>query len=365
MLYAHDPQALELAHQGLRAQYGPGVREVYVRDTEVLPERKEHFGFVDGISQPRIAGYAGDKTDKSSAATAAPGLAAGEFVLGYANEYGKLPSSPKMAGSRDLGRNGTYLVFRQLDQDVPGFWRNLLARAGGNRSEAVRLAAKCVGRWPSGAPLVRSPTRDDPSQGDVNDFGYANEDPKGTACPFGAHIRRSNPRDALPATQEESLELARRHALVRRGRSYGEPLAPFTSEAVPKERGLLFICVNANIGRQFEFVQQTWINNPKFAGLYDERDPLLGDHEQAGGTFTIPAAPFRERLRDLPRFTRVRGGAYFFLPSLRALRLLVSAERKTPQPPNETARPARHWHPSASEEDGLPGVAALNGELAQ
>jgi deferrochelatase/peroxidase EfeB len=121
-----------------------------------------------------------------------------------------------------------------------------------------------------------------------------------------------------------STQVSRRHSLVRRGRSYGDPIAPFEQEAMPTERGLLFVCVNANIGRQFEFVQQTWVNNPKFDGLYDDRDPLLGSHEDGGGTFTIPAHPFRERLRELPRFTRVRGGEYFFVPGMRALRFLVA-----------------------------------------
>lgn len=337
MLYARDDASLERLHTELRASYGPGVREQYVRTTKSLPERREHFGFVDGISQPRVRDYnwsAGDESATPSKDT----LPAGEFILGYANEYGKLPASPavastppavellpesEQAGHRDLGKNGTYLVFRQIDQDVAGFWDSMLARANGDRGEATRLAAKCVGRWPSGTPLVCAPQQDDPAQASRNDFGYAREDPEGLACPFAAHIRRTNPRDSLRPNPEESTQVSRRHALLRRGRSYGEPLAAFSGESEAQERGLMFVCVNANIGRQFEFVQQTWVNNPKFDGLYDDRDPLLGSHEDAGGTFTIPAKPFRERLRALPRFTRVRGGEYFFAPGLRALRFLA------------------------------------------
>ena len=91
-----------------------------------------------------------------------------------------------------------------------------------------------------------------------------------------------------------------------------------------EERGLYFICLNANIARQFEFIQQTWVNNPKFDGLYDEVDPLIGPREPGGANHTVQAAPVRQRLHGLPRFVTVRGGAYFFLPGIRALRYLAS-----------------------------------------
>ena len=143
-------------------------------------------------------------------------------------------------------------------------------------------------------------------------------------------MRRANPRDSLdpkPGT-DKSLELNRRHRLLRRGREYGQQLTPDEAlgDAPPseQERGLHFICLNANISRQFEFVQGTWLNSPKFAGLYDDSDPLVGPSEPYGGTFTIPSDPVRERLTDVPRFISVRGGAYFFLPGLSAVRYLAS-----------------------------------------
>ena len=92
-----------------------------------------------------------------------------------------------------------------------------------------------------------------------------------------------------------------------------------------QERGLMFMCINANIERQFEFVQQTWINNPSFNGLYDERDPIFGNSgSQATGSMTIPRQPVRRRLTGLGGFVTVRGGAYFFLPSIKALHYLAT-----------------------------------------
>jgi deferrochelatase/peroxidase EfeB len=195
-----------------------------------------------------------------------------------------------------------------------------------------------VGRWPSGAPLVETPDRDDPRLGDDNDFGYHRADPLGLACPAGAHIRRVNPRDSLdprPGT-EASLAVNDGHRLLRRGRSYGPgDGAPTTAGngnhaertaqgdvAPSRETGLHFLCLVASLARQFEFVQHTWLNNPTFHGLYDDTDPLIGSRHLRGATFTVPARPARRRYRGLPQFVRTRGGAYFFLPGISALRYL-------------------------------------------
>jgi deferrochelatase/peroxidase EfeB len=180
-----------------------------------------------------------------------------------------------------------------------------------------------VGRWPSGAPLVRAPEGDDAAHARDNTFVYDN-DPTGQRCPLGAHIRRANPRDSLEPGPEESAVLTRRHMIMRRGRPYGPPIAPFQKEPTPQERGLFFIAVNANLGRQFEFMQQTWLNNPKFDGLYDETDPLTGPRDpKLGGSFSIPDVPARRRLHGLPAFVTTHGGGYFFLPGLPALRYLA------------------------------------------
>jgi deferrochelatase/peroxidase EfeB len=294
----------------------------------------EHFGFRDGISQPRLAGF-GDASPPDS--TVAPG----EFVLGYRNEYGLYAARPLVdpsddpaheladdvegSGRRDLGRNGSYLVLRQLEQDVAAFWQ-FADRAASDPADRVRIAAKLVGRWPSGAPLALAPDGDDPARALENDFRYQAEDAAGLRCPLGAHIRRTNPRDSLDPNpgSDASVAVGKRHRLLRRGRGYGSPLSiedALRADPAPggAPRGLHFMCLNANISRQFEFIHQTWVNSPKFGGLYDEPDPLLARE----GSFSIPGSPVRRRLTGVPRFVTVRGGAYLLLPGLRAVRYLA------------------------------------------
>ena len=326
LLYATDRTELTALCAEPALGFPAGVQLVSELATSNL-RGHEPFGFRDGISQPVIEGL----SKKGPAATT---LKFGEFVLGYPNEYGRLTDPALLDEAPEVGRNGSYLVFRQLRQDVRGFWRFLdsaARRPDGtpDPEERVRLAAKLVGRWPGGAPLTLSPERDDPALAEDNDFGYHDLDREGARCPIGAHIRRSNPRDSLdpkPGTAK-SLELNRRHRLLRRGREYGQQLTPDEALEDPppteQERGLHFMCLNANISRQFEFVQGTWLNSPKFAGLYDDSDPLVGPSEPYGGTFTIQSDPVRERLTDVPRFISVRGGAYFFLPGLSAVRYLT------------------------------------------
>ena len=331
MLYALDRAGrIALVEAQSAAYRAHGLEEVWAMDSVDLG-RREHFGFRDGISQPAIEAV-------QRSARPDDVVKAGEFLLGYVNEYGQVTDRPLVpqagdpagvlpqdlgSGLRDLGHNGTYLVLRQLAQDVPGFWRfaeRATAGPGGAADEAARdrLAAKMVGRWPSGAPLALAPEADDPAHADANDFRYAAADAAGMRCPIGSHVRRANPRDSLDPRpgSDASVAVGKRHRLMRRGRPYG---APNGSE----ERGLLFMCVCANIARQFEFIQHTWVNNPKFDGLYDDGDPLLAGHQPHGGTFTVQADPIRRRYVGLPRFVTVRGGAYLFLPGVRALRYLA------------------------------------------
>jgi Dyp-type peroxidase family len=352
LLYAAGPDILDRRQAALMQRFAElGIGDVTELGTLELADR-EPFGFRDGISQPIIAGLP-KATGRGRA------VPAGEFVLGYPNARGQLtdrpllPSSddpgrlllpdPAGTGAVDLGRNGTYLVLRQLEQDVDGFWRYLgqaTRRPDGSEDpgERVALAAKMVGRWPSGAPLVDAPCRDDPALGQSNNFGY-HFDPAGLACPLGAHIRRANPRDSLDAQPAASLASSDLHRLLRRGRSYGP--ARGGGQAGDDRRasggqagddgsargghgtGLYFICLAASLARQFEFVQHTWLNNPTFNGLYDDADPLTAGRPPAGGTFTAPARPVRRRYLGLPQFVRTRGGAYFFLPGISALRYLA------------------------------------------
>ena len=291
----------------------------------------EPFGFADGISQPFVEGLTLKK--------APPGVRrvkAGEFVLGYLNEFGSYSASPTVpsdaraagllpmlggSGRADFGRNGSYLVVRQLEQDVDRF-NAFLAGLPLNRQQEI--GAKMVGRRRSGAPLMRDygwrapepRTKDELEQ--ENDFEYHREDRHGFRCPVGAHIRRANPRDSLAdevgITPEEAQAMVDRHRILRRGRVY---------RAEGRE-GLLFLCLNANIERQFEFVQSSWLLNPQFNGLQDETDPLLGGvrgNETRSMTLQNPRLP--ERLGGLQQFVTVRGGAYFFVPGLRAIDYLA------------------------------------------
>jgi Dyp-type peroxidase family len=304
-------------------------------------DAKEHFGFRDGISQPYIAGsdtHVRPSGRYAAGATVAPG----EFILGYRNEMGKLPASPRVpkaidpseilpvhpedpSQSRDFGRNGTYLVLRQLEQHVDRF-EDFLKSQAHEVEEQKRIAAKIVGRWQSGAPLVNAPEGDDPLLSTDNDFGFQAEDRYGLRCPVGSHIRRANPRDAfadpsMNISPEEAQGLVNRHRLIRRGRLYGK-----RGKDAEGKRGLLFMCLNANLQRQFEFVQQHWINGPKFGGLDNEVDPLIGAQPPEGGLMTVQERPLSRCVVGIPNFVTVRGGAYFFLPGLKALKFLAGLQ---------------------------------------
>lgn len=353
LCYASDEKALNSRVRHMTDNLSEhGLEEVHRLDTVTLPEFREHFGFRDSIGQPYIAEFDQHSQDRDDA------VPLGEFVLGYRNGYDLLtprplvepgqdrnnilPTDPEGSGARDLGLNGTYLVFRQLAQDVPGFWRAQQTLASGPNSlihDPVHLAAKMVGRWPSGVPLVLAPDRDQPGIPYLDDFRYHANDADGNRCPLGAHIRRTHPRDSLEPEpgSEESLAFSNRHRLLRRGRAYGPPFAP---DLVPEEilaklnetddgqeRGLHFICLNGNIGRQFEFVQHTWSDNPNFNGLRQETDPIIGHRTMFGqpqDSFRVQHEPLRCKYRPVPEFVRTRGGGYFFLPGRRALQFLLT-----------------------------------------
>jgi Dyp-type peroxidase family len=332
-----DSQRVALPGGGLTELFGPAGDELGA--TRPIGERREHFGFADGIVQPRFRDEPPGM--RSRGARDADLVATGEFLLGYPNEANILPRSPALSEAAkarkgferadgDFGRNGSYLVFRQLEQDVGGFWRSMACiGAEATVDDRVRLASKMVGRWPDGAALVTHPHGSTQRARDPENFDYARDDPHGDRCPFGAHIRRSNPRASLAKDPELGLAKSKKHRLLRRGRSYGEPFVePMTPDELvraaengtgrPGPRGLQFLCFNADLANQFEFVQQTWINGTVFQGLHGEVDPLVGDPAVTGGRFSVPSEPLR-RVQCLRRFVTVRGGAYLFLPSRAAL----------------------------------------------
>jgi deferrochelatase/peroxidase EfeB len=401
MLLAKDSMRLApLEAQALAEAERSGLARI-----DVLPTTDmggvEPFGFVDGVSQPtfdwdhpRTPGTNADRVYTNL-------LALGEILLSYYNEYGFPAESPKVdpgeknvgllspdpsaAGGGDLGRNGSYLVFRQLAQDVKGFWRWTTKEAARAGTDAETLAEAMLGRRMNGDPLsdfqigLALPGVD-PDDQSVNGFVF-DADPDGLSCPIGAHIRRANPRtgdrpvggagpiDNLLVTlglttrhlrkptsstlpweenttlwpylrkDDDAIASSRFHRILRRGREYGTKIdrAEALDPATPDPgAGLHFLCLNANISRQFEFVQAAWLGSAKFAGLTGEQDPLLGNREpfpvppvvatpQRTDSFTRPAAdPSRRRATDVPRFVTVKGGAYFFLPGLAALKWIAS-----------------------------------------
>ncbi|MEV8441689.1 peroxidase [Actinosynnema sp. NPDC051121] len=268
------------------------------------------FGYRDGFSQPVVEG---------SGAEPLPGdgrpIRAGEFVLGYPSETGH----PLAAPAPDvLGRNGTYVVFRKYHSHVAAFNR-WLRDNGRTEQERELLAAKLVGRWRSGAPLALSPTGDDPALGEdprrINDFDYA-DDPRGLKTPLGSHIRRMNPRD----TRLEVLSDVDIRRIIRRSTSFGEPTTALTDDG--RDRGLDFIALGARAIDNVEFLQGEWVNSGNFVGLGREKDPLISLQDE-NAYFTVPGTPPR-RVHGIQSFNTLRGGEYFFMPSLSAIRWLSS-----------------------------------------
>lgn len=314
-------------------------------DTEL---HREHFGFADGCSQPAIQGVHDDPVGGGVYKRMPPtwwrpfqwleelvqdlglmpvprrwrAISTGEFLLGYENEDGRLPAGPPSP----LGPNGTFMVYRPIQQDVPAFERYVTEEADRLELNHDLVRAKIVGRWPDGTPLTLSPERPNATIASnrvrSNDFLYGEQrdgyrgDPDGFGCPLGAHIRRTYPRDALPGGGERSM----RHRIIRRGMPYGRSDSG-------DECGLAFICLSASIRDGFEFIQRMWCNAGDAFGLGSERDLILqqdapkeltGMVIQGRGNTSVVLAPPPHPL------VRVRGCEYLFLPSRRACSWLTS-----------------------------------------
>jgi deferrochelatase/peroxidase EfeB len=412
LIYARDPAELPRLEQAQIDQIkGYGGQIVFRIKFKELPEQqhgaqrllKEPFGFLDGISNPIIRGIRSAKSED-----AAHLVDPGEFILGYPDNLGYTPPSPAVApgddpegilpsvgadlsrqrpdfsersatARHDLGLNGAFLVVRQLEQDksvFDAFLDTAVQKLTGSGHEPKGIsvplrdwiAAKMVGRWPDGTSLVRHPRNPGtcalaggPKGRDVppdNDFSFRTEDPNGLRCPFGAHIRRANPRDSFVSGLEkqpeeqfaeqikEQLRIVNRHRILRVGRPYEAQECVGAPENKLDKPGLVFMCLNADIERQFEFVQQSWVLGPSFHGLQNEIDPLVGNR-QGSETFSIPTPGGPTWIKDIKDFVRVRGGGYFFLPGKRALRFLAYL-----QEPEQAA----HADPGPTYGD----VAALN-----
>jgi Dyp-type peroxidase family len=290
-----------------------GVTLVGRLDVGVPPTLREHFGFHDGISRPFIEGEGGSPL---------PGqgdpMKAGEFVLGYENELGIIA---RAGGPKVLWRNGTFIAIRKIRQNVAAFRKFLRDNADTPQGEEF-IAAKMMGRWRSGCPLALSPLKDDPDM--VSDkmrnnaFSYYDDDADGHKTPVGSHIRRVNPRDAL----KDTITDVRLHRVLRRGSAYGPLLPDGAVEDDGVDRGIVLALINANPGRQFEFVQSQWVNDGDFISQGSRTDPIVGRRD-ISSDYAYPAKPVRRRLAGLADFTATKGGEHVFLPGLGGLEWLA------------------------------------------
>jgi Dyp-type peroxidase family len=335
------------------------------------PSPKEHFGFVDGISNPFFKGCGAHpsavvgngklvRRGFGAELSWAP-LETGEFLLGHRDESNQLPAGPQPP---ILATNGTFMAYRKLHENVRAF-QTYIEQAGAHFPGGKEaLAAKFAGRWRNGAPIAKFPTQGQADAiaeqwvqakldiehsttpearraakgrfAELNlqmvDFHY-NDDVAGTHCPAGAHVRRANPRAALEFGQTLAFEtpsaLSNRRRIIRRGLPYG---AASNGSSKSGNHGIIFMAINASLSRQFEFVQQQWINYGNDFKLANEKDPLLGNHGVASdgtpdGKMIIPAGANRDDAPHfcsrIPRFVETRGGEYFFVPSLTALLMIA------------------------------------------
>jgi deferrochelatase/peroxidase EfeB len=326
-LFAQTSNELEARSASLLASLAGGFRVTYSHDGKSLPDGYVHFGYRDGISQPFLAGG-------PSPTHPYPGIGAnddgssppGDFLLGFENSFGNY-YSPGAAQTK-LGRNGSFGAFRILQQETAGFEQYLAQAAPAVGLTPDELAAKFLGRWRNGVPLALSPSSDAPVPPDqLNMFLYKNAvsgqsapDPKGVACPIGAHIRRGNPRDELVAgffTQQARV--------MRRNVPYGPAFNPQEPDD-GIERGLIGYFINADFANQFQFLMSQWLNLDNFTGgMISGADPLIGANDASSSKFTIATSPNTSiAVNGFARFVITRGSAYCFLPSITGLKFIAS-----------------------------------------
>ena len=342
------PDARFVTHHGdaLRRLLEGAMTPVYSEVGTVRPGRwrgHEHFGFLDNISQPGVRGLTRPSRPNAAPDQGLPGQALvwpGEFVLGYPGEnpHDRHRPGPTAAPPAPWARDGSYMVFRRIEQRVPEFRNFVAAQAARLGMSAELLAARMVGRWRSGAPLELAPLEDNPWLGADpkrnNDFDFA-ADPFQRACPYAAHIRKANPRDDIPGRQAEILT----HRIIRAGIPFGPEVMP-GEEKTMHSRGLMFVCYQAAIGRKFEFIQSHWASNPDFVGgksrplsglpVTPGYDPIIGAAPGQGPrTMDEPAPNYptgnRRSTLEMPQpFVVPTAAAYFFVPSITALRTVLT-----------------------------------------
>ncbi|KAJ7112816.1 fungal peroxidase [Mycena crocata] len=300
----------------IKSCFGDSIAEIYTLEGAARPgaeEGHEHFGFMDGISNPTISGLPPPNPGQAV-------VPAGEILLGEKNDTVQRP---------DWAKDGSFLVFRQLKQLVPEFNKfladNPISAPGMTPKQGSELlGARMVGRWKSGAPIFLSPNADDPALGNDsmrnNDFNYT--DPGGpvpptnqTKCPFTAHIRKTRPRADLPS------EDTGRH-IVRGGIPYGPEVSDDEASynQTKTERGLAFVAYQSNIARGFEFLQKSWAGNPDFVHKGEGFDPIIGANQGNPRPVTgLDPKNLNATTTLVTDFIVSRGGEYFFSPSLSAI----------------------------------------------
>jgi deferrochelatase/peroxidase EfeB len=343
-LWVHQGRdVLEDASAQLRAAFGSALKELGAMDADALPDNKVHFGYTDNISQPTVDGAPPTKRPRPDCQPLAP---AGEFLMGHPSQ--NVGGAPYSVSPVELSTNSSFGAFRLLEQDVAGFERFLGAGAAQIGVDKELLAAKVCGRWRNGVPLVLSPDTATPSPPippeDINNYNYVPADNPlggdylGYACPVGAHMRRTNPRNEDVASEAGSL-----HRITRRAMPYGPAYDPARPDDKP--RGLVGWFINVDLSNQFEFLMQNWVNdshfvksardpaNPKVNPVFNisGQDVILGVNQDPSSTsFTVSFPPtgtspaVNKQVTGFGSFVTTRGGAYCYLPSMTALRYLVA-----------------------------------------
>jgi Dyp-type peroxidase family len=357
---------------GLGNGRGAAARITYKEQGEVLPRPlrgREHFGFLDGISQPGLRGRISDdprdvltyREDSTSPDHGKPGqdlIWPGEFVFGYPGQDPKDadrkgPNSLQPNGHRvapEWAKDGSFLVIRRLRQDVQTFREFVAGEAARLGLSPDEMAAKIIGRFPSGAPIVLTP-REDLKLGAADDrnnnFEFHSEsgedipgaDDFGTKCPYAGHIRKVYPRNDRDRFVSGNGEAdAQKHRVIRRGIPFG---APYLGTSEPggddgTERGLLFLAYQTSIENQFEHIQKQFANNvePDAAGeMRAGYDLIIGQNPKGPRPFVVPQedqGKVKRSVVDAPRqWVLPTGGGYFFSPSISALaRFATKAEAK-------------------------------------
>jgi Dyp-type peroxidase family len=371
-----------------------GVQILFKQHGAVLPpplKGHEHFGFLDGVSQPGLRGRLSEnphdvltlRQNPNNINQGKPGqdlLWPGEFVFGYrgqdagkdVEEPGPNSLVPGGPGSEPVApewaKDGAYLVFRRLRQDVPKFRAFVNTTAASLGIDPGLMGAKLVGRWKSGAPVMRARLADVPQLAGNdcanNDFEFGPEenggseerrgnadclcqpleeappDPAGTTCPFAAHIRKTYPRNDKGTLSAQINERSTQtHRLLRRGIPFGPafPVEPPPDHSDSGDRGLLFLAYQTSIEQQFEFVQKTWVNNPDFkdtaenSALKSGHDLIIGQNGAAPDrkrTFVLNVAGpggtvEAKTVETTEEWVIPTGGGYFFAPSISALERLA------------------------------------------